>query len=959
MTTYDEVHDLIHRSWDTPDGPARVAVVEQVLAKAEALGDPDLLYAAHAAATSGYHQSGEPMKAMMTFARCVADYDADPGRRSHHDEHLLLWHFKHIVSSMTLFPQLSLDRTMAVLDDMQRRYQAGGHSMQAVYAYRHDVAAHLGDTEQADHWYRLWDTAPRDALSDCAGCDPSSKAHHLAWRGRDEDAIALAQDALTGRLTCSEQPHGILTTLLFPYLRTGRLDEARDAHRRAYRALDDNKAELGRVARHVEFCAATGNELRGLELIERHLPWLEQAPTPKTEMEFAAAAALVLRRLTDDGQGDLVVRRAAGEISAAALGRQLRERATALSLRFDERNGNTYQSTRIAALIDAKPLVAYLPLSVTAARAASSAPAAQTEPAAAAPSGDDLIELPVDLSLDGALDLVDDLFHAEEQAKARALTELLLTAYDGGALTDVQRGRLARLRAVALPDDELQATADAFAEAVAAFERAGDQAREYAARLQWQIAMLQLTGDGSLVPAVFEAAELAVAANTEPKQRRAALVRAAWVAAASGELDRATSLLDRAEAEPGPLPPARHASILHLRAGVLQAQERIEEAAQQVRAAATLLRGTAHRDQLANLLRALADLLGRLGDHSGAIAAFEEAAAVAQDPELRRSARANAGFMLVTTDRAGEFVDDIVEHVCVMEAQGAPGAAAYTRHRLALALGTTGRFTEAAEVAEEALSWFLAQRDPEHADMIVELRDILSRTYGQLGEVHVAVGQLDALLELVGGVDRLQYRADVLERAGELLWQVDRDAEAADRFDAAAQAYGQADLALATVHARRRQVMALFHAGRKDEAATLAGQLAELMAVTEVSADEQPGFTWERAMAGYEAAQVLSDSDEPDHDAAVARVAPSAGLFRSIGAFGEAALAELRHGQVLVVSGRAAAGEAELRRALDALPAEHGARREAAAWLARALDDQGDSRQARKVREEHGLPEPE
>ncbi|MEU7819192.1 hypothetical protein [Catellatospora sp. NPDC049133] len=957
MTTYDEVHDLIHRTWDTPDGPARVVVVEQALAKAEALGDADLLYAAHAAATSGYQASGEPMKAMMTFARCLADYDADPGRRSQHDEHLLLWHFKHMVSSMTLFPQLPLERTMAVLDDMQRRYSSGGHSMQAVYAYRHDVAAHLGDEEQADHWYRLWDTAPRDALSDCAGCDPSSKAHHLAWRGRDEDAIALAQEALSGRLTCSEQPHGILTTLLFPYLRTGRLDEARDAHRRAYRALDDNKAELGRVARHVEFCGATGNEARGLELIERHLPWLEQAPTPKTEMEFAAAAALVLRRLAEAGQGDLPVRRAAGEISVAELGRQLADRAVALSRRFDERNGNTYQSTRIAQLIDAKPLVDHLPLSVTAARAASSA--ASAVPVEAEPSGADVPELPADLSLDGCLDLVDDLFHDEERDRGRALTGLLLISYEGRHLTDLQRGRLARLRAVALPDEDLPGTADAFAEAVTAFERAGDQAREYAARLQWQIAMLQLTGDGSLVPAVYEAAELAVAANTDPRQRRAALMRAAWVAAASGELDLATSLLDRADAEPGPVPPARHAAMLHLRAGVLQAQDRLDEAAQRIRAAATLLRGTAHRDQLANLLRALADLLGRLGDNTGTIAAFEEAAAVAQDPELRRSARANAGFMLVTTDRAGEFVDDIVEHVCLMEAQGEPGAAAYTRHRLALALCTLGRFTEAAEVGEEALSWFLAQRDPEHNEMIVELRDILSRTYAQLGEVHVAVGQLDALLELVGGVDRLPYRADVLERAGELLWQVDRDAEAADRFDAAASAYGQADLALATVHARRRQVMALFHAGRRDESIALAGQLAELIEVTEVPEQQQSGFTWERAMAGYEAAQVLSNNDRPDHETALARVAPAAELLRSIGAFEEAALAELRHGQVLVVSGRTAAGQAQLRRAYEALPTGHGARRDAAAWLARVFDELGDPGQARKLREEHDLPEPE
>ncbi|MFD0593021.1 hypothetical protein ACFQZ4_11105 [Catellatospora coxensis] len=161
------------------------------------------------------------------------------------------------------------------------------------------------------------------------------------------------------------------------------------------------------------------------------------------------------------------------------------------------------------------------------------------------------------------------------------------------------------------------------------------------------------------------------------------------------------------------------------------------------------------------------------------------------------------------------------------------------------------------------------------------------------------------------------------------------------------------------MHARRRQVMALFHAGRHDESIALCRQLAELIEVTEVPEEQQPGFTWERAMAGYEAAQVLSNNDQPDHETALARVAPAAALLRSIGAFEEAALAELRHGQVLVVSGRTAAGQEQLRRAYEALPAGHGARRDAAAWLARALDEQGDPGQARKLREEHDLPEPE
>ncbi|NUR25635.1 MAG: hypothetical protein HOV83_07255, partial [Catenulispora sp.] len=308
MTTANEVRELLHQVWEAPDGPAQIALAEGALRQAEALGDADVEFAARMAATNAFHRGGEPAKAFVTFARCLADYDADPSRRSAEDEHLLLWYFKYVISSMARFPEVPLERTQAVLDDMERRYRSGGHSLHAVYAYRHTIASHVGDVEQADSWYRQWDSAPRDENSDCAGCDPTSKAYHLVWRERYEDAIALAEPALAGRLTCSEQPHSILTALMVPYLRTGRLDQARDAHRRAYRAFQNNPADLGSVAEHVEFCGLTGNEMRGLELIERHLGWLDRPPTPKSEMEFASAAAFVLRRLVAAGRGDLAVR---------------------------------------------------------------------------------------------------------------------------------------------------------------------------------------------------------------------------------------------------------------------------------------------------------------------------------------------------------------------------------------------------------------------------------------------------------------------------------------------------------------------------------------------------------------------------------------------------------------------------------------------------------------------------
>lgn len=940
MTTADQVQELIHRSWNTPDGPGRIALAEQAMLHAEANGDPDIAYRARVAATSAYHQGGEPSKAMMTFARCLADYDADPSRRSAEDERLMLWQFKFVVSGMLSFHEIPLDRTQAVLDDMERRYRAGGHSLHAVYAYRHSVAAHLGEATTVDYWYRMWDTAPRDRNSDCAGCDPTSKANHHIWFGSDEDAITVAESALSGRLSCSEQPQSILTTLLLPYLRTGGLEEARNAHRRAYRALSDNVSNLGLISKHIHFCGLTGNEMRGLELIERHLSWLERPPSPRAAMDFAAAAAQVLLRLAETGQGDLNVRRAGDPVTVAELAESLRAKATEIAARFDARNANSYWSGIIASKIAAKPLVAYLPLSVTAAfKTDSGVPG---KPAEAI----DLSDVPPGLSLDEQLDAAEAMM-MELDPRANTLIARMLPQFADASLSPLQRGRLLRLQATADRANPAAAVS-LYEKAIEEFILAGDRERELQARGQLAFASMEMTGDTSFAKAGIAVTQEALTTADDPLKKANLLVRLAYLHLMSGDQAEALSQLDGI---PGTLPPRRQAQVLSLRAGVLLQAGDVEVAIAQLRTAAELLRQFGPSDILGGTLMQLASALSRSGDHLGTIAAFEEASVMGVDRELRRSARANAGFMLVSTDRAGEFIDDIVEHVCLMVAEGQDAPANHTRHRLAVALHTVGRSNEAAEVAEEALAWFTEHGDD--TELVVQLRNLLASIYVDIHEPQVAIGQLNALAELLEG----PQRAIIVERSAELLSQVDRDREASLRFAEAAQAYAQADLTLMMLHAWRRRAMTLHYDGQRDEALAAVAKLAELFTLVEVPADEQAEFTWEWASAGYDAALILSNHDSPDYPGALAHIEPVAARYRSIQAFEEAAFAEFRHGQVLVVAGRAADAQPVLERVLSQLPADHGARREAAGWLARAFDEQGEKRKARKLRKEFNLPE--
>jgi tetratricopeptide (TPR) repeat protein len=121
---------------------------------------------------------------------------------------------------------------------------------------------------------------------------------------------------------------------------------------------------------NVEFCGLTGNEHHALPIIERHLPWLDSPASPFAAMEFASAAALVLRRLLETGQGDLRIRRRSDDgslvrdSSIAEAYDDVAARARSLAAQFDARNGNSYQGDRTEAKMAAQPLTDALPLTV-------------------------------------------------------------------------------------------------------------------------------------------------------------------------------------------------------------------------------------------------------------------------------------------------------------------------------------------------------------------------------------------------------------------------------------------------------------------------------------------------------------------------------------------------------------------------------------------------------------------
>jgi tetratricopeptide (TPR) repeat protein len=900
-----------------PYGPERIALVEQVVAGADAAGAADLQFRARMQATVSYVYSGEPVRSFATFAWCVAEYDRDPARYAD-QARFLLWHHKYMVTGLTRFPDLPLDRAYDTLDQMQQRWADGGYSPHAVYAYRHRLAIHVGDQLAAQEWYGRWCEATRDDLSDCAGCDPSAKALYLAGLGRDEEAVALAEPVLRGEVACSEQPQDILTTLLLPYLRTGRLEQARDAHRRAYRLHRRHLADLGRIAAHLEFCALTGNEARGIDILERHLGWLDRAPSPHAAMEFAAAGALLLRRAREVRHPIGAVRRPgfghrpALEVDPSALAIELASLALDTAAEFDERNGTEQQSAVVRERLDAVPLVEYLPLAPVPHVSALVVPLksiVDTSGLAAAKDPDAL------------LDLAEEHLRHGRREEAFAAWHAFDDRYAAAELTPLQRGRRADGHGVeAANQDALPEAETAWRSAAALFAQAGDEVRRQGTRGRIGRAMCA-TGRGQAGLSMVEEAASYLLAHTAPDRWTGALVAVATAQLYVGRPEDALATLERAaEYLSSCVDPHAPAHIAVQRAQCLGGLGRMADARVAAEEAVRVSRECGFAEGIAHASMMAGFAAEQLGDAEGAIDAYDRAIEAATDLDLLRRVRSQRAGLLAGTARAPEAIDDLLATVADRTAADDLEGAHRARHGLAIAYLNADRPLDSADVAEEALAYFAIQAmnesnvDSDVAGHAMAVRHLLATAYHRIGQHEEAMEQLDQISTECARQGNHAAVGQMAEEVADILDTMDRDAAAAARFMAAAEAYRCADQPVDEFRCRRQHATSLLWAH------DVPGALAALATADELSlslpADEHG--RWERAMVLYDGARILRNADRLGE--ATLRAGGSAAAFRQIGFPVQAAHAEMLHAELLLRTGRAADAEAAARRALAELP---------------------------------------
>lgn len=360
-----EIERGLAENASAPHGAARIAHAEALSAAAESSGDRTLFRHALSALIDAYEYSAERTKMTVPFARLLQEYDRDPSVFAAHETHGLYWRFKWVTGSIVGSPEVPLDAIERWLAEMERRYRVAGFSERAVRQAEFYLADSLGDRARADRAMSDWAAAERDRMSDCHACELSNQGRYWARREEDTKAIGVWEPVLAGQKTCMEEPHRALAHSLLSLVRLGHTDEARSHHLRGYRMARGNESLLRAIGEHIEFCALTGNESRGLEILSEHTAHLGPLADAEAQLGFNGGVLVLLRRLTDLGHGDRPA------VPYEGVGRTVRELAdllygqvSAIAERFDARNGSGHVSGLLAERLARRPLTDALPLGV-------------------------------------------------------------------------------------------------------------------------------------------------------------------------------------------------------------------------------------------------------------------------------------------------------------------------------------------------------------------------------------------------------------------------------------------------------------------------------------------------------------------------------------------------------------------------------------------------------------------
>ena len=367
MDYQDQVEELLDQASVLPEGPSKLALLEEAVRLADAHRDVALGDEVREAVIQTATFSGYPEKALVAFSWRLAQADRAPEQ---FPETELMWAYKWIVGSLASFPQIARHQIEDAFDDMTRRFQRCGYGMRSIYKLRWDAALDMGEADEARRYYRLWEKTSHDANSDCLACEQDSRVLYHVFFNKHEKAVQTADPIVNGSLACATVPERTYGRVLLPLLRLGQVEKAAEYYRKGYRLIRANRKYLNYLGDYLIFLGLTGNLSQGVKLFEKHLEYVLETMDLIARWRFHLAARFFLPLVAESGQTSLKLRlpktmpgyRETGRYDVSALASAVEETCRDLAVRFDARNGNDSFARTLAAQHRLKRWVTPYPL---------------------------------------------------------------------------------------------------------------------------------------------------------------------------------------------------------------------------------------------------------------------------------------------------------------------------------------------------------------------------------------------------------------------------------------------------------------------------------------------------------------------------------------------------------------------------------------------------------------------
>lgn len=339
---------------DLKDSPIKVAILEKAVRMADSLRDLDEGYRLREELVAAATLSDQRGRAQVAFAWCLAQSDKDPER---FPEHALLWEYNYwILNTITDFPNIPLGKIRALQDDLENRLRRGGYGLKSYYDLRINNAKDMGCLAERDKFNKLWRQAKDDKISDCRACKQDRWLNLYLDEKNYPKVIDAARPILSGKVACDRVPHDTYVSLIEAYWCQGKKGKAEEMFCRGYRLVAGDRNCPIIISGLLNYLVRICDIRRGLNLIERHLPWVASLNNLDARARVFSRFANFFERLAIDRPQSRKVRiprgmpihSDEGRYSPAALAAWFRKESERIAALFDVRNGNNYFSWYLA-----------------------------------------------------------------------------------------------------------------------------------------------------------------------------------------------------------------------------------------------------------------------------------------------------------------------------------------------------------------------------------------------------------------------------------------------------------------------------------------------------------------------------------------------------------------------------------------------------------------------------------